>query len=220
VYRQGEDTYQILILNENKIPCGFLQGDSQMRNLTIATRGDKDLVAFALSNALMLMYTYSTAPLDTLLMHSSVVENKNKGYMFLGESGRGKSTHSDLWVKYIKGSTLINDDNPVVRINSEGTPIVYGSPWSGKRPIYKNVNYPIGGITAIEQSKENRIRRENTVSAFGIMISSCSIMKFDKRIHQAICNTIAKLLEKQPIYTLLCRPDEEAAQVSSSTFGV
>lgn len=220
VYRQGEDAYQILILNEYKIPCGFLQGDAMMKNLTIATRGDEEMVSFALNNAIMLMYTFNTAPLKTLLMHSSVVENNGKGYMFLGESGRGKSTHSDLWVKHIKGSTLINDDNPVVRIGDDGTPIVYGSPWSGKRPVYKNVSYPIGGITAIEQSPQNKMHRENIPSAFGIILSSCSTMKFDKRIHIYICSTISKILERLPIYTLSCRPDEEAASVSSSTLGV
>ncbi len=220
VYRQGEEAYQILILNEYKIPCGFLQGDAMMRNLTIATRGDKEMVSFALNNALMLMYTYCTASQETLLMHSSVVENNSKGYMFLGESGRGKSTHSDLWVKHIDGSTLINDDNPVVRISADGTPTVYGSPWSGKRPVYKKVSYPINGITAIEQSKHNKMRRESIPSAFGIMLSSCSTMKFDKRIHVFICGTIAKILEKLPVYTLSCRPDEEAAKVSSSTLGL
>lgn len=220
VYRQEENAYQILILNEYKIPCGFLQGNSMMRNITIATRGDEEMVSFALNNALMLMYTYTTAPLRTLLMHSSVVENNGKGYMFLGESGRGKSTHSDLWVKYINGSTLINDDNPVVRIDTDGTAIVYGSPWSGKRPIYKNVSYPIGGLTAIEQSSHNKMRHENIPTAFGILVSSCSTMKFDKRVHINICTTIAKLLENQAVYTLMCRPDEEAAKVSSNTLGV
>ena len=220
VYRQGESLYQILILNDCNIPCGFLQGNTSMQEITIATRGSKENISFALNNALMLMFTYHTASRKTLLMHSSVVENSGKAYLFLGESGRGKSTHSDLWVKYVGGSTLINDDNPVVRIADDGTPIAYGSPWSGKRPIYKNVNYPIGGFTAIEQSAQNKIRRENVVTAFSILLSSCSTLKFDKDIHMNICGTISKVLEKLPIHTLQCRPDEEAALISSSTMRV
>ena len=136
--------------------------------------------------------------------------------MFLGKSGQGKSTHSDMWVKYIEGSTLINDDNPVLRIASDGTPIIYGSPWSGKRPIYKDVHYPIGGLAAIEQAKENRIRKENVPTAFGILLNSCSTLKFDKSIHMSICGTVSKVLERLPVYTLSCRPDKEAAEVSSN----
>lgn len=216
VYRQGESAYQILIMNENDIPCAFMQSDEMMTNITVTTRGSKSMASFGINNAIMLAYTYNTAAHRTLLMHSSVVENNGYGYMFLGASGRGKSTHSDLWVKHIAGSTLINDDNPVLRIADDGTPIVYGSPWSGKRPIYKKVHYPVGGFAAIEQREQNKIRRESIPAAFGILLSSCSTMKFDKRIHMHICGTITKVLEKLPIHTLSCRPDEEAAIVSSS----
>lgn len=219
VYRRESGEYQILILTGN-IPCAFIETDSAYRNFTIATRGSNDLVLFGLNNALMLIFTISTSSLNTLMVHSSVVENNGKAYMFLGKSGQGKSTHSDLWVKYIAGSTLINDDNPIIRIDDDGTPIVYGSPWSGKRPIYKNVHYPIGGFATIEQDKENNIRKESIPTAFGILLSSMSTMKFDKEIHMNICATTSKILTRIPVHTLFCRPDEEAVQVSSNAFGL
>ena len=83
-----------------------------------------------------------------------------------------------------------------------------------------NVHYPIGGIAAIEQAKENRIERESTPTAFGILLSSCSTFKFDKKIHMEICGTIGNILERIPVHTLYCRPDEEAAKVSSNAFGL
>lgn len=220
VYRQDDGAYQILVLEDGKIPCAFVQSDSEYRNFSIATRGSRQDMAFGLENSLMVIYTLCTASHETLLVHSSVVENNSKGYMFLGVSGQGKSTHSDMWVNHIPGSTLINDDNPVIRIAADGTPIVYGSPWSGKRPIYKNVHYPIGGFASIEQEKENRIHKESIPVAFGILLSSCSTMKFDKDIHIKICGTVSKVLERVPVHTLYCRPDKEAAEVSSNAFGV
>lgn len=219
VYRQDNSAYQILVMLDGKIPCAFIQSDSDCRNFSITTRGSHSDKAFGINNSLMVIYTLCSAKHDTLLVHSSVVEKGGKGYMFLGVSGQGKSTHSDLWVKHVPGSTLINDDNPVIRINSDGTPIVYGSPWSGKRPIYKNVHYPIGGFADIKQEKENRISKEKIPTAFGILLSSCSTMKFDKEIHIAICGTVSKILEKVPVHTLGCRADKEAAEVSSKAFG-
>lgn len=71
---------------------------------------------FGINNALMVMYSLATACKKTALFHSSVVSYQNGGYMFLGVSGTGKSTHSSLWLKYIEGTELVNDDNPVVRI--------------------------------------------------------------------------------------------------------
>ncbi len=220
VYRLEDGAYQILIMKENDIPCAFLQSDADFREFTLTTRGNRADRTFGLDNALMVTFTMCTAAHKTLLMHSSVVENSGKAFMFLGVSGQGKSTHSDKWVEFINGSTLINDDNPVIRISDNGEPIVYGSPWSGKRPIYMNVCYPIGGIATIEQSKENRMHKESIPIAFSIMLCSCSTLKFDKKIHMNICSTITGILERLPVYTLFCRPDEDAAKVSSSTFGI
>ena len=220
VYRQDNGAYQILTINEYGHPCAFMQSDAAHKNFTVTTRGNSSDVTFGFNNTLMVIFTMCTAKFQTLLMHSATIENNGKGYMFLGASGQGKSTHSNKWVEYIKGSTLINDDNPVIRIAPDGTPTVYGSPWSGKRPIYMNVHYPIGGMAAIEQDKKNWIRKENIPTAFGIMLCSCSTLKFDKEIHIAICSTITKVLERIPVHTLFCRPDEEAAKLSSSTFGL
>ncbi len=219
VCRRDSGAYQILVL-EGKIPCAFIESDALYKRFTIATRGSRSNISFGINNSLMVIYTLCTAPHRTLLMHSSVVENNGKAYMFLGASGQGKSTHSDMWVKHIEGSTLINDDNPVVRIANDGTPMLYGSPWSGKRPIYKNVHYPIGGMSAIEQDKENRIKRESIPTSFGIMLCSCSTLKFDKKIHMQICSTISSVLEHIPVHTLYCRPDAEAAMVSNNAFGL
>lgn len=220
VYRRGAQEYRILISDVNNLPCAFMHIKEGRRHITVTLRGSKEMMQFGLNNAIMLAYTVTTAAWGTVLMHSSVVENAGRGYMFLGASGRGKSTHSDLWVEHIAGSTLINDDNPVVRIAANGTPVVYGTPWSGKRSVYKNVCYPIGGLVSIVQKPQNSIRKETVLPAFGIMIASCSTFKFDKDIHLNICRTISGVLDKVSVYTLECRADAAAAQLSSSTLGV
>lgn len=220
VYRLEEGSYRILVSNEHGIPCAFIQSDAARKEFVIATRGNEGNIKFGINNALMVIYTLCSAAYRTLLIHSSVVENSGRAYMFLGVSGSGKSTHSDMWTRHIDGSTLINDDNPVIKITDDGTPVVYGSPWSGKRPVYMDVHYPIGGMAAIVKSKENRIRKESIPTAFGILLSSCSTLKFDKKIHMDICGTITALLERIPVHTLSCRPDGDAAKVSGRAFGL
>ena len=83
------------------------------------------LAEFAISNAMMLLYTFNTTPLDTLMVHASVVAYQGGAYMFLGRSGTGKSTHSSLWLNNIEGTHLLNDDNPVIRVEGE-TVTIYG----------------------------------------------------------------------------------------------
>ena len=172
-----------------------------------------DQTLYALNNAAMLMYAMATSRKKTALFHSSVVENQGRAYMFLGKSGTGKSTHSQLWIKYIPETQLVNDDNPVVRVNDDGTATVYGSPWSGKTPCYRNVSYPIGGIVKLEQAPENCIRRLKGVEAYAEMIPSISGKRWDKALADGLHETESALIMQVPVWHLDCLPDEGAAKL-------
>jgi len=167
---------------------------------------------FGLNNALMMAFAFATAEQDTLLVHASVIRNNGYGYLFTAPSGTGKSTHTHLWYKHIPGSDLMNDDNPVVRI-VDGQALIFGSPWSGKTPCYRNIWAPVGAITRIEQKPENTIRRMATVEAFAMLLPAVSSMKWDARVYRGICHCLSRLIALTPIFLLGCRPDEEAARV-------
>lgn len=167
---------------------------------------------FGLNNALMMAYAFASAEQDTLLVHASVIRHSGYGYLFTAPSGTGKSTHTHLWYKYIPGCDLMNDDNPIVRVVDDEVRI-YGSPWSGKTPCYRNIWAPVGAITRIEQRPENSIRRMSVVEAFANLLPAVSSMKWDKRVYQGICHTIAHVIAHTPIFWLGCRPDEEAARI-------
>jgi len=217
VYQLEDGTYQIHISNEIDQQCCLLECKSDFTSGILALNGDYRMRNFGLNNALMLMYAFAGATKQTLLMHSSVVRKDGKGFMCLGESGTGKSTHTGLWLKYIEGTDLMNDDNPVVRITEDGVARVYGSPWSGKTPCYRDVEAPIGSFIQLRQAPYNKITPETTIEAFSSLLPSCSVMKWDKRVYKSICATIGLLIEKVPNYLLECLPDEAAAQLSSST---
>lgn len=212
VYRLLDGSYQMLISPPGGKYCGLLQATPDFSQGTIATRGDDSLRTFAVNNALMLMYAFASATKGTLLVHASVIKNDGRGYLFLGHSGTGKSTHSSLWLKHIEGSELLNDDNPVIVVDGAGA-TVYGSPWSGKTPCYKNDSARIGAFVRIKQKPENRIMREQPLQAFATLLPSMSTMKWDKRVYDGVCDSVARLVEAVPLYTLGCRPDQEAAEV-------
>ena len=132
------------------------------------------------------------------------------GYAFIAKSGTGKSTHVGLWLRYLPGCDLMNDDCPIVRI-IDGTPYIYGGPWSGKTPCYRNVKAPLGAVTRIDRASANSIEKLNPVNAFANLLPACSSMKWDKRIFDNICNIVTKIVETTGIYILHCLPDKEAA---------
>ncbi len=96
--------------------------------------------------------------------------------------------------------------------------MIYGSPWSGKTPCYKNVSAPIGAYFQIRQCPENKIRRMSVLESYSSLFSSISGIKDDdSAIADALNETISDILRAVPCYLLDCRPDEEAARLSSST---
>lgn len=160
----------------------------------------------------MLRMVYSQAVLgrDAVSVHASVVCAGRRAYLFMGKSGTGKSTHASLWLKHIPGSWLLNDDNPIVRIE-EGAAYAYGSPWSGKTPCYKNRRLPVGGMVRLCQAPANRFVAQSDVDAFITLLPGCSAIRQDARLYDALCATLASLAGCVPVGVLHCRPDKEAA---------
>jgi len=175
---------------------------------------------FAVNNALMVLYALATSGLGTALFHAACVSYKGRGYLFLGKSGTGKSTHARLWLKYIEGTELFNDDNPVVRLfEKEGRKfaIAYGSPWSGKTPCYKNVEFELGGLVLLSQAPFNKISPLKGVSAYAAILPGISGMRWDKKIADGLHLTQNGLASNVPIWYLECLPDEEAARLCCQT---
>lgn len=169
-------------------------------------------VHYGVNNALMVMYALATANLDTALFHGAVVRNGGRGYMFLGKSGTGKSTHARLWMRYVAETDLLNDDNPVVRMYEDGARI-YGSPWSGKTPCYRNEDVSLGGVVLLSQAPYNKIVRLRGVEAFAALVPSISGMRWDKKVADGLFRTENALAQRTPLWYLECLPDEGAARL-------
>ena len=178
---------------------------------------DPNYTRFAIDNAAMLVYAFSTADKKTLLFHSSVTVLDGKAYMFLGHSGTGKSTHSQQWKAAFPEAELLNDDNPAVRIMEDGSVHVYGTPWSGKTPCYKNADAPVQALVQLAQAPENKITRLKLTQAYPYILASVSGLKVLPEMMDQLYETIAQLLETIPVYRLECLPNPAAAQLCAQT---
>jgi len=107
-------------------------------------------------NTLRIVYSiyterfYSSCPQKSLLLHASGVERNGKGYVFLGESGAGKSTICRLSEpKY----NILNDD----KISIEYQPCRKRFIMYALDCLQKKVG--LEGIFFIRQSKRNKLKR-------------------------------------------------------------
>ena len=169
------------------------------------------LMEFAVSNAMMLLYTICTTPFDTLMVHASVIAHAGGGYMFLGKSGTGKSTHSSLWLNHIEDTELLNDDNPVIRL-IDGEAYIYGTPWSGKTPCYKNRCLPLKAVVRLSQAPFNKRQRLRPLQSYASLMPSCSCMRWDRSSTDALHKTVEKVISKVSCWHLECLPDDDAAK--------
>lgn len=178
------------------------------------------LTKAAVDNALMIQFAMASATLNTVLFHAAAVSLDGKGYMFLGKSGTGKSTHARLWLQNIPGTELMNDDNPAVRIKADGTAVVYGTPWSGKTPCYRNICAPLGGIVLLSQAPYNRITRLKGIGAYAAVVPSISGKRWDARIADGLHETENALATYIPVWHLDCLPDADAAHLCKQTIAL
>ena len=195
--------------------AGWLVCAADYRTGQLVTTGP--YVKMAIDNALMVLFALATADQHAVLFHAAVVSCQGKAYLFLGPSGTGKSTHARLWLRHIEGTELVNDDNPVVGIAGDGAVTVYGSPWSGKTPCYRNVRYPIGGIVTLSQAPYNKISRLHGIEAYLALVASISGKRWDARIADGLHQTENALASSVAVWHLECRPDEEAARLCNET---
>lgn len=205
-----------LAFKENPVCCIFTC-NADYTQFSGKPVGDEKFHQYGLSNMIMMAYALATATYDTLMFHSSVIMKEGKGYMFLGKSGTGKSTHASLWLQHIPQAELLNDDNPIVRIQPDGKAVVYGSPWSGKTPCYKNQSADLKAIVRLHQAPQNEIITLGGIKAYAAVLPSVSNMKWCKEVANGVHQGIDKLLQTVTIYSLGCLPNQEAAELSFET---
>ena len=212
VDRLDDGGYQYVIKDINGRGCCLLITDKDFYNCRCALNGNFVMRDYGLNSALMLIMAFAGSRKQTLLIHASLVRCDGYGYAFIAKSGTGKSTQVSMWLRYIPGCDLMNDDNPIVRI-IEGKPYIFGGPWSGKTPCYRNVKAPLGAVTRIDRASANSVEKLSPVEAFASFLPSCSSMKWDTDIYNAICDTVTRVVETTGIYTLHCLPDKESAEI-------
>ncbi len=209
--------YQFLVRDVYDRHCALLITSPRFDNCRVALRGGLGTQRFALNNALMLVYAFSAARYETLLIHASVVRHQGKAYAFTAKSGTGKSTQVANWMRYIEGCDIMNDDNPIIRIIDD-KPVLFGSPWSGKTPCYRNISAPLAAIILIERDTWNHVEAQKPIIAFSTVLTACSAMKWDEELYQLVCKTSSKFVESTKVATLHCLPDRESAEVCRNAF--
>ena len=189
----------------------WLRTDRRWRNVQTDLLPETSEDYALLNDFIMISFIYSTAFHGGALIHASCIAIDDKGVAFVGPSGIGKSTHSQLWLKHIPGARLL-------RLMPGGEVMLFGSPWSGKTSCYSNEGVRLETIFRMEQAEENRAVRMDGIEAFRMLLSSTSLIGRDSLSFAVISGTLAQIAGSIPTFTLYNKPEQEAALLSYNIF--
>lgn len=150
---------------------------------------------------------------DGFRLHASAVVYNEKAYLFSANSGTGKSTHTELWLKMLgEKAYILNDDKPALRL-MDGSWNAFGTPWSGKNDISVNKGVPIGGICMLERGDRNEIvpyRGKDAI--FDLFIQTNKPRAANYRMK--LLELLDDLLKNISVWKMKCNMELEAARIA------
>ena len=150
---------------------------------------------------------------NTFLMHGAVIgTSDNEAVLFTAQSGVGKTTHINLWLKNIPGTFAVNGDKPLLKLTDEGFNVC-GTPWAGKEAMQTNTVLPLKAICFIERGKTNIIEQVKFEEFYPILFQQIYRPSDPTKMFKTM-ELIKKLGYTVPLYRLKCNMEPEAAIVA------
>jgi len=166
---------------------------------------ENDLLPLKYPMGPILLY-YLTVNHEAIIIHASGVFDGEKGRLFTGFSGFGKTTISNLWKE--SGAKLINDDRLIIRKRGNrffmfNTPMYY--------PALPE-EAPLDTIHLIRHAPENTTKKISGALAVSKVLAFCIQNNFDKRFIENHLDFVNELCSVTSVYETGFLPDAGIVQ--------
>ena len=165
------------------------------------------------SNAIHSLLANALIDHDVLLVHGSAIVLDGEAYVFLANSGTGKSTHTRLWREVFGNRTrMLNDDKPMLRQSDNGV-FVYGTPWDGKHHLSSNASAPLKALVKLTRSDKNTIELLPKADALAVLVEHAIRPESTEKMAKVL-QLETDIVNKTEFYWLHCNMEPEAVQVA------
>ena len=148
---------------------------------------------------------------DAFVLHASLISYKGKGYAIVAPRGVGKTVHTNMWkAKFGDDVTIINGDKPILRRQSDGTYLAYGTPWCGKEGQGINAAVPLCGICLLSRGSRDLIKPV-TVASYVDGIIRQVVFPTDTPSMIRGAHLLGDLIRTVPAIAAECTPTPNAA---------
>ena len=138
---------------------------------------------------------------NAVLMHGAAISVNNKGYIFSGESGVGKTTHIKKWLNCNPNTFVVNGDKPIIRYLHDSF-FVCGTPWSGKEHIDTNTMVELDSIAFMKRNADNIIDRISFSHAFPRLLDQTFIHNDESNANRTL-ELLIKMKDKVRFFDFL-----------------
>ena len=150
----------------------------------------------------LIVYLVSTM-VPSVLIHASALSRGEKGFLFTGLSGAGKSTMASIWSK--EGASVIHDDRVMLRPGKDSWH-AYSTPVNGTDTDNES---PLNAIYVISHGPVNSARRIGGMEAYTAVLKNCIQHQYDRQIIKNLLESVHQLTDADPVYELQFKNDSE-----------
>lgn len=208
------DAYFLQIESTQALAQGRVSGD--WHHLQLSALWKEGIHSTLIDRLIMIVFSMALLSLGYLKVHASVIELHGKALLFMGVSGTGKSTHSRLWLEHVPEATLLNDDEPFVRLCEDGIVRVYGCPWSGSTDCYRPISAEVVAFVHLYQASENILRPLNSREALSSLFSSSAFLLNEDWSRWKVFDSVSAILSRVKVFRLDNRPEKAAVDLTRS----
>jgi hypothetical protein len=161
-------------------------------------------------------------PLDELLVtnwlsfgrgievHGCGLVDDSGAYLFLGHSGAGKSTTTQLWDR-ARHPRVLSDDRIILRFHNDQL-WMYGTPWHGEAGFATAQKARVERIFIVGHGERNAIALLSQPHSVGELFARSFVPFHDAGGLDRSLTFLASVAERIPCYAFNFRPDESAVR--------
>jgi hypothetical protein len=140
-----------------------------------------------------------------VMMHACGVIDGERGYLFAGNSGHGKSTLAKLW----KNKALILNDDRIILREHQGSLLMYGTPWRGDYRDVSPLSVPLEKIFFLRHGYNNKVNQKKSMESLSALFSRSFPPFWDAQGIRFTLDFCTQLAETIPCYELEFFPDQK-----------
>ena len=146
---------------------------------------------------------------NALVFHSSAVSYNGGGVLVAAKSGTGKSTlNRRIKAAEPEKTEYVNDDKPIIRLIG-GKWYVFGTPWTGKHRLGKNVKVPLKAIILLTRG-ENYAKKIDGIDALKELFTQ-TVRAKNAEAAETVIRLYESLIKTVGFYRYSCLNEDSAA---------